>query len=108
MCIISPPLALTEPVRGIKTLPQPQYCAASIYGVFFADTAQEPPYGQPLTGRPHTENAMLASAIINQRLLEHLNTGILLLDSKLNVLYMNPAAEADRKSTRLNSSHVKI
>ena len=37
---------------------------------------------------------MLASAIINQRLLEHLNTGILLLDSKLNVLYMNPAAEA--------------
>ena len=37
---------------------------------------------------------MLASAIINQRLLEHLNTGVLLLDADLIVLYMNPAAEA--------------
>ncbi|MAD47105.1 MAG: nitrogen regulation protein NR(II) [Oceanospirillaceae bacterium] len=37
---------------------------------------------------------MLASAIINQRLLEHLNTGVLLLDADLIVLYVNPAAEA--------------
>ncbi|UXD86569.1 nitrogen regulation protein NR(II) [Thalassolituus hydrocarboniclasticus] len=37
---------------------------------------------------------MLASPIINQRLLEHLNTGVLLLDADLTVLYMNPAAEA--------------
>lgn len=43
---------------------------------------------------PQTEIDMLASAIINQRLLEHLNTGILLLDSNLTVIYMNPAAEA--------------
>ena len=37
---------------------------------------------------------MLASPIINQRLLEHLNTGVLLLDDELIVIYMNPAAEA--------------
>jgi two-component system nitrogen regulation sensor histidine kinase GlnL len=37
---------------------------------------------------------MLASPIINQRLLEHLNTGVLLLDADLTVLYMTPAAEA--------------
>lgn len=37
---------------------------------------------------------MLASAIFNQRLLEHMNTGVLLLDNRLNVLYINPAAEA--------------
>jgi two-component system nitrogen regulation sensor histidine kinase GlnL len=37
---------------------------------------------------------MLASPIINQRLLEHLNTGVLLLDADLSVLYVNPAAEA--------------
>lgn len=37
---------------------------------------------------------MLASAIFNQRLLEHMNTGVLLLDDALNVLYINPAAEA--------------
>ena len=37
---------------------------------------------------------MLASPIINQRLLEYLNTGILLLDAELVVIYMNPAAEA--------------
>jgi two-component system nitrogen regulation sensor histidine kinase GlnL len=37
---------------------------------------------------------MLANAIINQGLLEHLNTGVLLLDADLIVLYMNPAAEA--------------
>lgn len=37
---------------------------------------------------------MLASPIINQRLLEHLNTGVLLLDADLNVFYVNPAAEA--------------
>lgn len=37
---------------------------------------------------------MLASPIINQRLLEHLNTGVLLLNADLTVRYMNPAAEA--------------
>lgn len=37
---------------------------------------------------------MLANAVINQRLLEHLNTGVLLLDSDLTILFMNPAAEA--------------
>ncbi len=37
---------------------------------------------------------MLASPIINQRLLEHLNTGVLLLDADLTVQYVNPAAEA--------------
>lgn len=37
---------------------------------------------------------MLASPIINQRLLEHLNTGVLLLDADLTVQYINPAAEA--------------
>lgn len=37
---------------------------------------------------------MLASPIINQRLLEHLNTGVLLLNADLMVIYMNPAAEA--------------
>ncbi|ASP37169.1 two-component system sensor histidine kinase NtrB [Bacterioplanes sanyensis] len=37
---------------------------------------------------------MLASPVISQRLLEHLNTGVLLLDSELTVTYMNPAAEA--------------
>ena len=37
---------------------------------------------------------MLASAIVNQRLLEHLNTGVLLLNADLVVTYMNPAAEA--------------
>ncbi|WP_304941500.1 nitrogen regulation protein NR(II) [Bacterioplanoides sp. SCSIO 12839] len=37
---------------------------------------------------------MLASPIINQRLLEHLNTGVVLLDADLMVTYMNPAAEA--------------
>ncbi|WP_300424291.1 nitrogen regulation protein NR(II) [uncultured Thalassolituus sp.] len=37
---------------------------------------------------------MLANAITNQRLLDHLNTGVLLLDADLLVIYMNPAAEA--------------
>ncbi|MBE0482359.1 MAG: nitrogen regulation protein NR(II) [Bacterioplanes sp.] len=37
---------------------------------------------------------MLASPIMNQRFLEHLNTGVLLLNAKLIVIYMNPAAEA--------------
>ncbi|GGY38244.1 PAS domain-containing sensor histidine kinase [Bacterioplanes sanyensis] len=37
---------------------------------------------------------MLASPVISQRLLEHLNTGVLLLDADLTVTYMNPAAEA--------------
>ena len=36
---------------------------------------------------------MKASAVLNQQLLEHLNTGILLLDVNLSVIYMNPAAE---------------
>lgn len=37
---------------------------------------------------------MRASPILNQRLLEYLNTGVLLLDANLIVIYMNPAAEA--------------
>lgn len=37
---------------------------------------------------------MPASPIVNQRLLEHLNTGLLLLNADLIVTYMNPAAEA--------------
>lgn len=37
---------------------------------------------------------MLASPIMNQRFLEHLNTGVLLLNAHLIVIYMNPAAEA--------------
>ena len=36
---------------------------------------------------------MIASAVLNQQLLEYLNTGILLLDVDLSVIYMNPAAE---------------
>jgi two-component system nitrogen regulation sensor histidine kinase GlnL len=36
---------------------------------------------------------MIASAVLNQQLLEYLNTGILLLDVDLCVIYMNPAAE---------------
>lgn len=37
---------------------------------------------------------MMASAVLNQQLLEYLNTGTLLLDVDLSVIYMNPAAEA--------------
>lgn len=37
---------------------------------------------------------MLASAILNQQLMDSLNTGIMLLDTQLAVTYMNPAAEA--------------
>ena len=37
---------------------------------------------------------MLANPILNQRLLEHLNTGVLLVDADLVVIFMNPAAEA--------------
>jgi len=37
---------------------------------------------------------MIASAVLNQQLLDYLNTGILLLDVELSVIYMNPAAEA--------------
>lgn len=37
---------------------------------------------------------MRASPILNQRLLEYLNTGVLLLDAELMIIYMNPAAEA--------------
>lgn len=37
---------------------------------------------------------MLANPILNHHLLEHLNTGILLLDADLRVVFMNPAAEA--------------
>lgn len=37
---------------------------------------------------------MPASAIVNKRLLEHLNTGVMIVDAQLAVLYMNPAAEA--------------
>lgn len=36
---------------------------------------------------------MIASAVLNQQLLEYLNTSILLLDTELCVIYMNPAAE---------------
>lgn len=36
---------------------------------------------------------MIASTVFNQQLLEFLNTGILLLDTDLSVIYMNPAAE---------------
>ena len=36
---------------------------------------------------------MIASAVLNQQLLEYLNAGILLLDVDLSVIYMNPAAE---------------
>lgn len=36
---------------------------------------------------------MIASAVLNQQLLEYLNTSILLLDIDLSVIYMNPAAE---------------
>ncbi|MCY0964211.1 nitrogen regulation protein NR(II) [Parathalassolituus penaei] len=36
---------------------------------------------------------MRASPILNQRLLEFLNTGVLLLDAELTIIYMNPAAE---------------
>lgn len=36
---------------------------------------------------------MLANPTLNQRLLEHLNTGVLLLDADLVVSFMNPAAE---------------
>ncbi len=37
---------------------------------------------------------MMASAVLNQQLLDYLNTGTLLLDVDLSVIYMNPAAEA--------------
>lgn len=37
---------------------------------------------------------MLANPILNHRLLEHLNTGVLLLDADLLITFMNPAAEA--------------
>lgn len=37
---------------------------------------------------------MLANPELSQRLLEHMNTGVLLLDADLTVTYMNPAAEA--------------
>lgn len=37
---------------------------------------------------------MIASAVLNQQLLDYLNTGILLLDVELSIIYMNPAAEA--------------
>ena len=37
---------------------------------------------------------MLASPHLNQRLMEHLNTGIVLLDADLSIIFMNPAAEA--------------
>ena len=36
---------------------------------------------------------MIASAVLNQQLLEYLNASILLLDVDLSVIYMNPAAE---------------
>jgi two-component system, NtrC family, nitrogen regulation sensor histidine kinase GlnL len=36
---------------------------------------------------------MRASPILNQRLLEYLNTGVLMLDAELTIIYMNPAAE---------------
>ena len=36
---------------------------------------------------------MIASAVLNQQLLDHLSTGVLLLDGDLTVIYMNPAAE---------------
>lgn len=36
---------------------------------------------------------MMASAVLNQQLLDNLNTGMLLLDVDLSVVYMNPAAE---------------
>ena len=37
---------------------------------------------------------MLASPHLNQRLMEHLNTGVVLLDADLSIIFMNPAAEA--------------
>lgn len=37
---------------------------------------------------------MMASAVLNQQLLDYLNTGTLLLDVDLSVIYMNPSAEA--------------
>ena len=40
------------------------------------------------------EIAILASPHLNQRLMEHLNTGIVLLDADLSIIFMNPAAEA--------------
>ena len=36
---------------------------------------------------------MISSAVLNQQLLDYLSTGILLLDTDLTVIYMNPAAE---------------
>jgi two-component system nitrogen regulation sensor histidine kinase GlnL len=47
------------------------------------------------TEPPNKRNGllMIASAVLNQQLLEYLNTGILLLDVDLSVIYMNPAAE---------------
>ena len=37
---------------------------------------------------------MLTNSLLNQRLLDNLNTGIVLLDADLNVVFMNPAAES--------------
>jgi len=37
---------------------------------------------------------MLANPILNQRLMEHLNTGVVLVDADLSIIFMNPAAEA--------------
>jgi two-component system nitrogen regulation sensor histidine kinase GlnL len=40
------------------------------------------------------EIPMLATPHLTQRLMEHLNTGIVLLDAELSIVFMNPAAEA--------------
>ena len=37
---------------------------------------------------------MLTNSLLNQRLLDNLNTGVVLLDADLNVVFMNPAAES--------------
>tara|TARA_R110001583_G_scaffold26725_6_gene96146 strand:+ start:4255 stop:5337 length:1083 start_codon:yes stop_codon:yes gene_type:complete len=37
---------------------------------------------------------MRASPLLNQRIMEHLNTGVLLLDAELIIIHMNPSAEA--------------
>lgn len=36
---------------------------------------------------------MLTNQLLNQRMLEHINTGILLLDADARIIFMNPAAE---------------
>ena len=41
---------------------------------------------------------MLASPHLNQRLMEHLNTGVVLLDADLSIIFMNPGLKPCLKS----------